>query len=299
MRNNRPNGMSQLDYLWTYFGQYQVSQGVEGNLDPTKIVTETVLKEYLDKYTQGYIEDMKLVPKGQDKLELLGIANNGETISIVEFDKENSLVNVQLIMSTQVEIDNNICNELNVPLLVFTMKDGKKYYVSLSQFVYYGGETSSIKTSVVGTKISAHLKLDKSIDQPIVDVNITDNGLKVDLTLADQSNNQLKLVRTTKGLDTTYTWDDGNNILFQCLTYNQYHSLAQHVPGKIYFITDAMCIYLNEVRYGDNLSLLSTDTIEIINNGNVLSMEVRLDSDQFNLLSKSQAGLAAKLYWEE
>ena len=147
MRNNRPNGMSQLDYLWTYFGQYQVSQGVEGNLDPTKIVTETVLKEYLDKYTQGYIEDMKLVPKGQDKLELLGIANNGETISIVEFDKENSLINVQLIMSTQVEIDNNICSELDTPLLVFTMKDGKKYYVSLTQFVYYGGETSSIKTS--------------------------------------------------------------------------------------------------------------------------------------------------------
>ena len=89
------------------------------------------------------------------------------------------------------------------------------------------------------------------------------------------------------------------DILFQILTYDQYHSLSNVTPGKIYFITDEMCIYLNGVRYGDNLSLVNTDTIEVINNGNSLKLEVKLDPEEFNLLSKSSAGLSAKLFWEE
>ena len=106
-------------------------------------------------------------------------------------------------------------------------------------------------------------------------------------------------IRTTKGLDTTYTWDDGNNILFKCLTYDEYHGMPRHDLGKIYFITDEMCIYLNEVRYGDNLSLVDTDTIEITNIGNSVRLGVKIDPDEYNLLSKSSAGLAAQIYWEE
>ena len=137
------------------------------------------------------------------------------------------------------------------------------------------------------------------IETPIVDVKITDNGLKVDLTIKDQSDKQLKLVKTDNGLDTSFTWDDGNNILFKCLTYDEYHSMPRHDLGKIYFITDEMCIYLNEVRYGDNLSLVDTDTIEITNIGNSVRLGVKIDPDEYNLLSKSSAGLAAQIYWEE
>jgi len=63
------------------------------------------------------------------------------------------------------------------------MNNGKKYYVLLNQFKYIGGETKSIKTTVVDNKITAHLKLDKSIETPVVDVDITDNGLKIDLKI--------------------------------------------------------------------------------------------------------------------
>ena len=42
-----------------------------------------------------------------------------------------------------------------------------------------------------------------------------------------------------------------------------------------------------------------TDTIEVINNGNSLKLEVKIDPEEFNLLSKSSAGLSAKLFWEE
>ena len=293
-----PRGMSQLDYLWTNFGNYKVSEGIQSPPDPNSLITEKTLLNTIKEETGNFITNLKLLDSG-DNLKLVGLSDSGEELTFVELDKENYLINAEIIRSTQEEIDNTICNELDIPLLVLTLKNGNKYYVNLDQFNYIGGETNSIKTTVLGKKISAHLKIDNTIDTPVVDVKITDNGLKVDLTIKGQSDKQLKLVKTDNGLDTSFTWDDGNNILFKCLTYDEYHSMSRHELGKIYFITDEMCIYLNEVRYGDNLSLVDTDTIEITNIGNSVRLGVRIDPDKFNLLSKSSAGLAAQIYWEE
>ena len=293
-----PRGMSQLDYLWTNFGNYKVSEGIQTPPDSNSLITEKTLVDAIKSETGSYITNLKLLDAG-DKLKLVGLSDSGEELTFVELDKENYLINAEVIRSTQEEIDNTICNELDIPLLVLTLKNGNKYYVNLDQFNYIGGETNSVKTTVLGKKISAHLKIDNSIETPIVDVKITDNGLKVDLTIKDQSDKQLKLVKTDNGLDTSFTWDDGNNILFKCLTYDEYHSMSRHDLGKIYFITDEMCIYLNEVRYGDNLSLVDTDTIEITNIGNSVRLGVKIDPDEYNLLSKSSAGLAAQIYWEE
>ena len=290
-----PRGMSQLDYLWTNFGNYK---GIQTPPDPNSLITEKTLVDAIKSETGSYITNLKLLDAG-DKLKLVGLSDSGEELTFVELDKENYLINAEVIRSTQEEIDNTVCDELDIPLLVLSLKNGSKYYVNLDQFNYIGGETNSIKTTVLGKKVSAHLKIDNSIETPIVDVKITDSGLKVDLTIKDQSDKQLKLVRTDNGLDTSFTWDDGNNILFKCLTYDEYHSMSRHDLGKIYFITDEMCIYLNEVRYGDNLSLVDTDTIEITNIGNSVRLGVKIDPDEYNLLSKSSAGLAAQIYWEE
>ena len=289
-----PRGMSQLDYLWTNFGNYKVSEGIQTPPDPNSLITEKTLVDAIKSETGSYITNLKLLDSG-DTLKLVGLSDSGEELTFVELDKENYLINAEVIRSTQEEIDNTICNELDIPLLVLTLKNGNKYYVNLDQFNYIGGETNSIKTTVLGKKISAHLKIDNSIETPIVDVKITDSGLKDDLTIKDQSDKQLKLVKTDNGLDTSFTWDDGNNILFKCLTYDEYHSMSRHDLGKIYFITDEMCIYLNEVRYGDNLSLVDTDTIEITNIGNSVRLGVKIDPDEYNLLSKSSAGLAATI----
>lgn len=293
-----PRGMSQLDYLWTNFGNYKVSEGIQSPPDPNSLITEKALVDAIKSETGSYITNLKLLDAG-DKLKLVGLSDSEEELTFVELDKENYLINAEVIRSTQEEIDNTVCDELDIPLLVLSLKNGSKYYVNLDQFNYIGGETNSIKTTVLGKKISAHLKIDNSIETPIVDVKITDSGLKVDLTIKDQSDKQLKLVRTDNGLDTSFTWDDGNNILFKCLTYDEYHSMSRHDLGKIYFITDEMCIYLNEVRYGDNLSLVDTDTIEITNIGNSVRLGVKIDPNEYNLLSKSSAGLTAQIYWEE
>lgn len=297
-----PAGMSQLDYLWKYFGNKKISTGVSKVPDPNSIVTEEVLNKALANHTDNNINQLKLVDSPYDnaKLQLLGVAPSGELLTIVDLDKEDHLQDIKLINSTLAEIERDMCDELDEPLLVLTMMSGKSYSVNLSQFKHIGVETKSIKTTVTGNRIAAQLKIDQSVETPVVDVKVTKDGLKVDLLLKEpEQGSQLKLIRTDDGLNTSYTWDDGNNILFKCMTFNEYKLLEHKEPGKIYFIPDAMCIYLNGIRYGDNLSLQDTDTIEMINNNNVISLEVKLDPNRYNLLSKSKAGLAANIFWEE
>lgn len=291
--------MSQLDYLWTNFGGIKISSGINNPPDPNSLVTEEVIDEYIKDVTNGTISKLKIIEKDENTLQLIGENGSGGIVSVVDLDKEDCLSGAVIEPSTQEYIDNEICTELDIPHLVLTMKSGKKFYVNLKQFVYIGSETNSIKTVVSGTKIAAHLKIDESVEKPVIDVKITKNGLKIDAIL-NENDKQLKLVRTSEGLDTSYTWDDGNNILFQCLTYNQYQLLDPITPGKVYFVTDEECIYLNGVRYGDNVSVMETDTIKFINHGNVFSPEVKIDdSDEFNLIKKSNKGLYAKLYWDE
>lgn len=297
---SRPKGMSQLDYLWTYFGNYKVSEGISNSPNEFSIVSEKVLDEYLKKYAGGIVK-LQLFEKenNSDKLELIGTSSNGETLTIVDLDKEDHLVDVKLVFSTQVEINNNITNNLGEPLLVFTMKSGKSYYINMLQFQYIGGETTSIKTTITNNKIYAHLKIDNTLETSVVDVKTTDSGIRIDLTLKDQSKDQLRLVKTTEGLETKYTWDDGNNILFQCLTFNEYQSLTNYVPGKVYFITDAMFIYLNGCRYGSSVSVIDTDTIQVVFTESGLGLNVKISSDQNNLLLQQEDGLSVKLIWEE
>ena len=38
-----PRGMSQLDYLWTNFGNYKVSEGIQTPPDPNSLITEKTL----------------------------------------------------------------------------------------------------------------------------------------------------------------------------------------------------------------------------------------------------------------
>lgn len=282
--------MSQLDYLWTHFGNYEIATNPDDNADA--LITQKTLQEYL----KNYIADLALIPKegSVDKLQLVAYAADKSIINSVEIDKEDYLVQIDSMLSTQVEIDNNICNELDVPLLVFTMKNGKKLYLNVSQFNCTGVETSSIKTQVVNNRIAAHLKIDRSLEVPVVDVDITDGGLRVDLSINPDKDKQLKLVKTKNGLDTTYTWENGDNILFDIVSFDQYKLLRNPIKGKIYFIPDENCIYLNGVKY-DGKSTNTGETIENTDKG----LEVRIDPDEDNLLTKTNAGLSAKLYWDE
>ena len=179
------------------------------------------------------------------------------------------------------------------------MSDSTYYYVNLSQFNYQGSETDSIKTTVNSGVIEANLKVDNTSTTPTVNVNVTSKGILIDLIL-NSTNSPLRLVKTTNGLDVKYTWDDGNNILFQCLTYDQYSLLgSKAIAGKVYFITDEQMIILNGKQYGKSLKISSTDTIKATYSWKDITLDTIIDSTTTNLLTKSSNGLLAQLIWEE
>ena len=194
MSRKLPNNVSQLDYLWTTFGDYEI--GADG------IITAPILQEFLKEYTKGGIVDIEIVPKSENTLELVLHIYGGETKTL-EIDKEDHLVNVESILSTIEEVNNNICDEINLPLIVFTMLSGKKYYVQ--QPHYTGVQTNSIMTAVANNKIASHLILDRTSDD-VVDLNITQNGLKVKLSINPDRDNLL--TKTNEGLTANLYWDE-------------------------------------------------------------------------------------------
>lgn len=175
---SRPKNMSQLDYLWTYFGKYQVSEVVGDTPDPSKIVTESALVDFLKKYSgEGGLVKLQLLdnPTDSTKMNLVGISATGDQITMVELEKEDYLSNVGITTSSQEQVDKGESSYLGEPLLTFTMKSGKNYYISLPQYSFTGSENNSIKTSVENGVISTTIKIDTTDENNLL--TETTNGL--------------------------------------------------------------------------------------------------------------------------
>lgn len=290
-----PKGMSQLDYLWTTFGGLKVSEEITGSAD--SLVTEKSLLDYLTEFSNNAINELE-TREVDDKIELVAKGANGSEVSVVKFDKEDYLVHTQIRPSTQADLDNDVSAEAGEPLLVFTMLSGKQMFVNLAQFAYIGINTNSINTTVVNGTIESHLKLDKSVSNPVVDFQVTKQGLRIDLTI-NEEDKQLKLVRGENGLDVVRTIN-GDELNIEVTTLDEY-KLITFVPGTMYFISDGQCMYLNGIRYGgtSTLDYVDSDTIQTEQSEAGMALNVKVASDDFNLTSVTENGLYTALYWEE
>lgn len=293
-----PKGMSQLDYLWTNFKGFKVSDGISDPLEPESLVTEQTLFDYLTYYSKDFLVSFE-TREVEGVIELVGIGNNGAEVCVVKFPVEEYLVNSEIIHATQVELDNNVASEAGEPLLVLTMLSGKQFFTSLKQFVYIGTETNSIHTEVINNRVESHLKLDKSVEKPVIDFQVTKDGLRIDLEISDVEK-QLQLIRTENGLDVIRHFDDGNEVQLKIVDWAEYALIQNEgvVPGTMYFVTDMNTMYLNGIQYGLTLKFPDTDTIYTEDYNGEIRSHVRIDEDPDNLISSSENGVVAKIYWE-
>ena len=294
MNNKLPQGMSQLDYLWTHFGFYEPSKDNTIGNSPNVLVTESALNQYVFERSGDYISELKLREVDDNKIELVGVSSKGAELSIVQLEKEDYLVDISIKSSTQ----DDCCKCCNEPLLVFTMLSGKQHIVNLKSLSYQGKETDSIIVTTKNGEIKADLKLDKSLEKPCINFDVTDDGLRVSLKVSCNER-QLKLVRTEKGLDVINKWSDGSDIAFEFMNYSDYKILSndnQIKSGTIYFLLDTRTIYLNGIKFGSgDVTLVDSDTTYIEGS----SVNVKISKDEFNLLKIESDGLSTKLYWEE
>lgn len=319
MSINRPSNMSQLDYLWTHYGDKTVSDTVSTSPSEEVILTEKALIEYLQNNIEGissliYEEDSD----DSSQMRLLGQSSNGSTLTIVKIPKEVHITGFVGRTATQEDIDNGFEYEVGSKVLAITLNDNTEFLVSLEELklTTQGSESNTILTTVseLGT-ISSNLKISKEDNESsVIKLKSNTSGLYADLSISTEDSG-INITKESDGIKASIPLGTtGNNVKFKILTLAEYMNLSEVDSGTIYFISDKQYLYLGDTRYGfgdlsaDNpISKVGYDSDNAIltfttSDGSVVDISLgfvsnttngMLTSEQYSSLSSTQS-----LSWE-
>ena len=255
----RPQGMSQLDYLWLNFGGRRIENEASTTPQEDVLLTEKALTELIQKSTKGGITSLLFDddPLDPTMTRLTGQTLDGSIITVVKMPKEVHVTSFVGRKVTQADVDNGFKFPVGSKVLAITLSNGDELLVSLDELnlVISGGETNTIINEVGDTGvISSNLKIDSGNNTlSVVKLKTSNNGLYTSLDLSDKVSG-ITLTKESDGilaqipLGTT-----GYDIKFQNLTLAEYMNIPTKDPGTLYFITDVPYIYLGSRRYGVNI----------------------------------------------
>lgn len=242
---NRPANMSQLDYLWTTYGAYVISNSLDVE---DSIPTSEAVKKAIETQVSGIVElDTEEV---DNKVKIIGRGSSGEELSSILIDKDTKIVSFTRHTITQEDIDNGFGNALDEEWLVLETSNGSKFSVPLEDFVAKGQTTNTIITKVVDGKIASELKISNPIIDKSVDLKTSDSGVYADLVIDSDSESNIKILKGDKGVLCNFYWE-GTDFPVRLKSLNTYdeYLLETVSPNTIYFIKDIRAIYLNGVKY--------------------------------------------------
>lgn len=242
--NNRPKNMSQLDYLWTNYGSYTVSNSVDTE---NSIPTSQAVKDIIQTIKNGIVklDTYEL----DDKIKIIGFDNIGNELTSIEIDKDTKVVDFQIHSITQEDLDNNHGTTLGEKWLVLKTSNNQEFWVFLDDLVVKGQETDTIVTDAKDGKVAATLKINNPIVNKSVDLKTTPYGLYADLIVNPDSKSKVLILKGDNGVEANFTWDTTNiPIGFRFLTFDEYQTLSPE-EGIIYFITDDPAIYFQGIRF--------------------------------------------------
>lgn len=242
---NRPANMSQLDYLWTTYGPYTVSDSldVEDSIPSSKAIKDAIATQ-----VTGIVElDTK---EEGDKIRVIGKGGSGEEISSILLDKDTKIVSFERYLITQEDIDNGFGNALNEEWLVLITSNGDRFEVSLEDFIAKGQITNTIITQTKDGKIASELKINNPITNKSVDLKTSESGVYADLVIDTDADSNVVITKGDKGVVCKFSWEGTESpVRIQAVdTYDEYLLLTVN-PTTIYFIKDIKSIYLNGVKY--------------------------------------------------
>lgn len=255
----RPQGMSQLDYLWVNFRGYKVSNEASSIPQEDVILTEQALTDLIQKSTSGGITALTFRehPTKTDTMELIGTSINGSVLTVVEMPKEVHVQSFSHRTVTQTDIDNGVPYPINSEVLSIVLTNGTEYLVSLEELnlVIRGGDTDTISTNVTNGVVNSHLKIDAGNNSiSVVEIKSNSNGIYSNLKISQKSTG-LELTKEEDGLSGRIPLGTtGYSIKFDQMTLSQYQALETKDPSTLYFITDKPYIYLGGTRYGVDMS---------------------------------------------
>lgn len=256
LSENRPKDMSQLDWLWVNYKDYNVQN--EASVTPSEriLLTEQAVTNLIQKATSGGITTLLYEenPDDTSTMRLVGQAVNGEVLTIAVLPKEEHITLFQNRKVTQADVDSGCTYPVGTDVLAITTNLSSVYMVSLADLDMQisGTETNTVYTEVINGVVSSNVKIDENNNaNSAVELKSTSKGLYTKFKIDESST--IKLEVSENGLKASIPVDGGSSIQFSQLTLDEYLALSTPVTGTVYFITDKPFIYLNGLRYGVNI----------------------------------------------
>ena len=239
--------MSQLDYLWTNYGSYSVTDSLE---TPDSIPTSEAIKRYVEDTEVGIVK-LTYREIDKDRIEIIGIDRNGNEITSFTINKDVRVTQFDRYTLTQAEIDNGIVGEVGDKCLRVVLSNGVTFYATLKDFDYNGHETDTTITEVVDGVVSSNVKINNPTSERQVDIKTTTDGIYAKLVLNNDSQSNVKIQTTQNGVSTEFNWNNTETpIGFEIVNYSEYN-LMEPKDGVVYFIPDKNIIALNRTLYPD------------------------------------------------
>lgn len=276
----RPSNMSQLDYLWTTYGNYTVSSVASGSSSSQVILTESAIINLLDSIENDDLANIvyRNHPTNSELVQLVGINKNGDEIIIVDMPKVDNVIYFGATTVTTEDINKGCPYEIGTNILKLSLNSGKSFYFNIDQYLlitYSGGETDTIITEVKDRIITSNLKI-KSTNN-IIQLTSDSEGVSADLKISSNDSG-ISLLKLEDGLSAKVGFANIPNkvIRFEQLTLAEYNILDVKRQGTVYFLTDFPYIYLDGTRYGLDIAPNDSPIVSITFNPKNYKLEYRM-----------------------
>lgn len=243
MKDKRKPGQSQLDYLWTNFGPYQVSSIVgEEDSIPTTLLLETLV----DSLKSESLNTLKVI--GND---LVGTSITGNQIFAIDLNEiisgGKAITNFGRRYITQTDVENGSAYPADTPVYYLRFSDNTELVAKIDS--YKGAESDNIVVTIDNGSILASLKINNA--DSVVELRNTEKGLQANLKIAD-SDSSIQLTKELEGLKAKIILDNkGRNLNFKLLSLDDYLFLPNKDATTIYFIEDKKYFYFGEYKIGE------------------------------------------------
>lgn len=298
--------MSQLDWLWTNYGDKKASNEVSETPSDEVILTEKAFIDYLNSELAKVDVSLKINSYEEDNNIVLEILNDkGYILSKTSFQKGTYITKFDKGISTEEDVDKGISSKVGSLYLNLQDSIGQDYYIDLSCLNHIGQETDSIQIFVKDQKIAGQLKINNPIVDRSVDIISTPYGVKAELIIDPDSDSSITISKSEKGISCHHKWNGNENeIRFKVLTMDEYLTLPKIDYGALYFITDLPYIYFRSIKYGSTTSLVGYVT-ETMLDDSLLDLKNEIlggVSEEYDTLSKLESKITDyinNLWWEE
>lgn len=237
--------MSQLDYLWTTYGSYEVSNKIDTE---NTIPTSTAIKEYISDIGAGITElDTEKVP--DNKIKILGKTPDGEELTSILIDEDTKILGFKRHTITQEDIDSGWGTAIGEEWILLETSIGN-FKIPIEDLIIKGQESDTIINQAKDGKIVSSIKINNPIINKSVTLKTTSDGLWADLILNPDTESKVLIIKSDKGVECKFNWL-GTNIPVGFKVFNTFdeYQLETTESGVIYLVKDVKSIYFNGIKF--------------------------------------------------